>query len=127
MFESLHQAYRREDRAFERSPKRDPQPADKTTSETIVNTCDSAGAAKQLLSAVEAGNLARLAAELEHTPAPPAGLAAADAERWELLDAIAGDLRRTLRRMRLHALKELDGFEVNARLLRHLAGQPLFT
>jgi hypothetical protein len=87
----------------------------------IVNACDSAETARQILAAVETGNLRRLEAELKRTPPPPTGLPAAKAEGWELLDAVAGDLRQTLRRLRLHALTGLDGFEVNARLLRHLS------
>ncbi len=87
-----------------------------------MDACDSAGAARRILAAVEAGNLAGLEAELDRPLCAPANLPSENAERWELLDAIAGEMRLTLRRMRLRAIAHFEGVEVNVRLLRHLAG-----
>ncbi|MGE5571220.1 MAG: hypothetical protein ACM3S5_19475 [Rhodospirillales bacterium] len=83
---------------------------------------DPAGEARRILAAVEAGELRDLEAELQQPLHPPAGLPSEAAERWELLEAIAAEMRRAFRRMRLHASTRLEGIEVNTWLLRHLAG-----
>ncbi|HOL73562.1 MAG TPA: hypothetical protein PLA43_17125 [Bryobacteraceae bacterium] len=83
---------------------------------------DLAGEARRILAAVEAGKLTDLEAELYQPLRAPDGLPSEAAERWELLEAIAAEMRRAFRRMRLHAATQLEGIEVNTRLLRHLAG-----
>ncbi len=84
-----------------------------------MHACDSAHAARQILAAVETGDSAGLASTLQRIPAPPENLPAASVERWDLLDAIAGQMRRMLRRK-----QRFDDTGVHLRLLRHLAGMP---
>lgn len=84
-------------------------------------TCDSAQAARRLLLAVESGNLAGLESELDRLWSMPAGLPPDTAERWELLEAVAGQMRGTLARMRRRSIDRFEGAEVHLRLLRHLA------
>jgi hypothetical protein len=88
-----------------------------------MDSCDPAGAARRILAAMEAGNLAWLEAELDRPLCMPADLPSENAERWELLDAIAGAMRLTLCRMRRNTIAHFEGIEVNLRLLRHLAGE----
>jgi len=87
-----------------------------------MEACDPAGEARRILAAVEAGELTHLEAELRQPLRTPVGLPSETAERWELLEAIAAEMRRAFRRMRLHAATRLEGIEVNTCLLRHLAG-----
>jgi hypothetical protein len=78
--------------------------------------CDSALAARRILAAVEAGNNTGLEAQLLQARSAPENLPAGSAERWELLDAIAGWMVRSLRRK-----VRIDDAGVHLRLLRHLA------
>ncbi len=82
------------------------------------------GAAANLLKAMMPGSLPELEAALDHaarfsesqTPA-----STYDAERLELLGAIAGYMRVSLTRLRQRRTGRLDGFEAGLSLLRHLA------
>jgi hypothetical protein len=53
----------------------------------------------------------------------PRGLPSDAAERWELLDAIAGELRRGIDRIRRQSAKGWEGAEAYLPLLAHLAGR----
>jgi hypothetical protein len=85
---------------------------------------DSAQAAGRILVACQSGNLPDLESELEWACSPPPALPPDCAERWELLDAVAGQMLATLARMRRGSVDRFEGAEVQLRLLRHLAGAP---
>lgn len=87
---------------------------------------DSARTAGRILDAFHAGNLERLESELEQAtgPGPPAGLPPEAAERWELLDAIARQMRAAVARTRRRPFDPFEGAEVQCELLRHLARGP---
>lgn len=91
----------------------------------VSSTHDSARAADRLLQAVQSGNLAGLESELDRSWSVPEGLPTDSAERWELLEALASQMRSTLVRMRRRSIDRFEGAEVHLRLLRHLAGEDL--
>ncbi len=82
---------------------------------------DSARAAVRILDAAQSGDLDGLEAELDHSLTWPADLSPDRVERWELLDAIAGQMKSAVHRMRRHTTDRLEGAEVHLQLLRHLA------
>ncbi|MGA2328447.1 MAG: hypothetical protein ABSH05_19385 [Bryobacteraceae bacterium] len=84
---------------------------------------DSALAAGRILGAVQSGNLAGLESELDRARSMPTGLPPDTAERWELLDAVAGQMRLTLERLRRRSIDRYEGAEVHLGLLLHLAGK----
>ena len=84
-------------------------------------TYDSAHAAVRILEAAQSGDLAGLETELDRPRSWPADLPPETAERWELLDAVACQMRSSLERMRRRTTDRLEGAEVHLRLLRHLA------
>jgi hypothetical protein len=85
---------------------------------------DSALLAGRILDAARSGNLPGLELELQRTRSAPLDLPSDSAERWELLDAVAGQMSVTLQRLRHRSISRLEGAEVYLRLLRHLADHP---
>jgi hypothetical protein len=83
---------------------------------------DSARAAGRILVACQRGNLPDLKSALDSACSPPPALPPDSAERWELLDAVAGQMLATMARMRRRRLEHFEGAEVQLRLLQHLAG-----
>ncbi len=85
---------------------------------------DSGLLAGRILDALRSGNLPGLELELQRTRSAPLDLPSDSAERWELLDAVAGQMSVTLQRLRHRSIRSLEGAEVHLRLLRHLADHP---
>jgi len=78
--------------------------------------------AQRMLQALEAGDVAQLEGELRRLgETPQAALPADGAERLELLEAVAGTMRRAIDRLRRGVTDRLEGGAVQLRLLRHLA------
>ncbi len=88
---------------------------------------DSAESARRILNALRAADLPALDDALRRSAEllpPPAGLPAGEAERRELLAAVADQIRRSLSRMRRRVSRRLEGIEVLLALLLHLARRP---
>jgi hypothetical protein len=94
----------------------------------MLATCtapESAVAAANIVKAMTLGSVPRLEEELDWASGlhnHGGNLSSYDAERVELLGAIADQMRNSLRRMRRLGEKRLAGAEANLRLLEHLAG-----
>lgn len=83
--------------------------------------------ARAILEALKQGRLAALEGVLERSAGlwpPPPGLASAEAERRELLDALIGQMRCALQRMRRGLSRRFEGLETVVSLLDHLARTP---
>jgi hypothetical protein len=85
---------------------------------------DSALLAGRILDAFRSGDLPGLEFELQRDRSAPPDLPPDTAERWELLDAVAGQMHATLQRLRRRSISGFEGAEVHLRLLRHLAERP---
>lgn len=85
---------------------------------------DSAQLAGRILDAFRSGDLPGLEFELQRDRSAPPDLPPDTAERWELLGAVASQMRSTLQRMRRRSISRFEGAEVDLRLLRHLAQRP---
>jgi len=77
---------------------------------------DSALLAGRILDALRSGNLPGLELELQRTRSAPLDLPPDSAERWELLDAVAGQMSVTLQRLRrpLHPPLRRSGSSTSA-------------
>lgn len=84
------------------------------------------GLARGILEAVEQGDLSRLEAGLATVEAWRATTRTpvSAIEEMELLEAVAGEMRRSLRRFERRFSPRLEGAGVHLRLLRHLAAAP---
>lgn len=91
------------------------------------STLDPAQDARSILTAFSEGDLGALDRALEHSASlvPPfPDMPAEQAERLELISAIACELRCQVARMRRGLARHLEGAEVMLSLLAHLARRP---
>lgn len=91
-------------------------------------TPESATLAESLLRTMERGDVTRLAAELDRVEGVwrhRAAFSSKNAEQLELLNAVAGDLRQSVVRLRKQRSEHLEGVQVHLYLLRHLAYDPV--
>jgi hypothetical protein len=90
-------------------------------------TPESVKLAESLLRTMEQGDVAQLAAELDRVEGVwrhRAAFSSKNAEQLELLNAVAGDLRQSVVRLRKQHSHHLEGVQVHLFLLRHLAHDP---
>lgn len=94
---------------------------------TSSGTPESAQLAQSLLRAMEQGGATRLAAErnrVEGVWRHRATFSSKNAERMELLCAVAGELRQSVVRFQKQRSEHLERVQVRLYLLRHLAHAP---
>lgn len=91
---------------------------------TLTRACNSTEAARRILAAFDAADLPLMEAELDRSVEllPPLhDLPPAEAERQEVLQAVAAGMRRDMARMRRGLAKHLECAEAQLGLLLHLA------